>query len=94
MTDVAAGPTAVVAEPVLFGVVRFEEDGSGRVRDTVITFRSAEDAEAFARDRCWTRYQVSALRFFVEEKPAELGDWMVLGNQLDHLVTRRARRHR
>ncbi|ETA00396.1 hypothetical protein ThrDRAFT_03752 [Frankia casuarinae] len=94
MTDVAARRTSVAAEPVLFGVVRFEDDGSGRVRDTMITFRSAQEAEAFALDRCWTRYQVCALRFFVEEKPAELGDWMVLGGHLDHLVTRRARRLR
>ncbi|KPM54694.1 hypothetical protein ACG83_14585 [Frankia sp. R43] len=90
-TEATCGPTH---DAVLFGVVRFEEDGSGRVRDTVITFRSARDAEAFARDRCWTRFQVTPLRFFVEEKPAELGDWMVLGGHLDHLVTRRAGRYR
>ncbi|WP_035740244.1 hypothetical protein [Parafrankia elaeagni] len=89
-TGAVCGPAQ---DAVLFGVVRFDQDDSSRVRDTVITFRSAEDAEAFARDRCWTRYQVCPLRFFVEEKPAEPGDWMVLGGQLDHLVTRRARRY-
>lgn len=81
------GPTQ---DAVLFGVVRFEAGGSRRVRDTVITFRSAADADSFAVERGWSDYQVTPLRFFVEERSAGQGDWMMIGGKVEHLV----RRHR
>lgn len=82
------------SEPVLYGIVRFQPGGEQRVQDTVITFRSAAAADTFAVERGWSDYQVTPLRFLVEDEPPEGGMWMVHGEKLQHLVARRAGRAR
>ncbi len=80
-----------MASAVAFGVVRFEPGGGGLVRDTVLTFPSAADADRFASDRGWSDYQVCPLRFLTESPPGSAAGWMVPGGPLEHLVARRRR---
>lgn len=80
-----------MTEAVAFGVVRFEAGGSGLVRDTVLTFSSAADADRFAVDRGWSDYQVCPLRFLTESPPDPAAGWMVSGGPLDQVVSRRRR---
>ncbi|WP_231861558.1 MULTISPECIES: hypothetical protein [Frankia] len=79
------------ANAVAFGVVRFESGGGGLVRDTVLTFPSAADADRFASDRGWSDYQVCPLRFLTESAAESAAGWMVPGGPLEHLVARRRR---
>jgi hypothetical protein len=52
------------ATGVLYGVVRFHAGSDRAVRDTVVTFATAEAAELFALENGWDDYEVSPIWFF------------------------------
>ncbi len=64
--ETGAEETGVGQLPVLYGVVRFDSGENRRVRDTTITFGSAESAELFAIENGWHDYQVTPLFFFTD----------------------------
>ncbi|MCK9875464.1 hypothetical protein MXD59_06685 [Frankia sp. Ag45/Mut15] len=50
------------AEQVVFGLVRFDDD-SQRVREIVLAFENAREADRFARESGWSEYSVGPVRF-------------------------------
>ncbi len=78
---------------LLFGAVRFEPGGNGLIREAVVAFRSAADADRYATEQGWAEHQVCLLRFLVGAPPADNG-WMVHNGALEHLPVRRQRRVR
>ncbi len=49
-------------EQVVFGLVQFDGD-SQRVREIVLAFENAPEADRFARESGWSEYSVGPVRF-------------------------------
>ncbi|CAO5228399.1 hypothetical protein [Frankia sp. AgKG'84/4] len=78
---------------LLFGAISFEPGGNGLVREAVVAFRSAADADRYASEHGWAEHQVCPLRFLVGTPPAD-NSGMVRGGALGHPPVRRQRRVR
>lgn len=77
-------------DALLFGAVRFEAGGSGLIRETVVAFRTAADADRYATEHGWSGHQVCPLRFLVSG-PLSGDGFMVHGGVYESLSARRRR---